>query len=327
MATRLSERKTQCCIGVPVYKEQQIYEGSNHRGMCFAQGALISHPTNLEHGIMIHGSKGAEVQSGTVLRVIAEHNPMVIINVVVCGRVKFAFDDSSFDVSADNKPQVVVINLCEPSSFQRDIIIQSNLNKLNLLFTHQWLESNLGNCLPKTITNFLNRHQASMQFDATEHILALTHDFFETQDTATNQLVRESVSLQILSEVLKVIEANDRITNKHEPQDCGLVTEVVKLLNLYDPKLVAVEQLSHCLGCSEKALKEQFQHKMGMTINEYARISRLEKARYAISSGASTISQAAYESGYEHPSNFTSAFRRLFGYSPSMLLKQESEAT
>ena len=44
---------------------------------------------------------------------------------------------------------------------------------------------------------------------------------------------------------------------------------------------------------------------------------RLQRARKAIERDDVSAAQAAYEAGYSNPANFSTAFKRLFGLSPS----------
>ena len=53
---------------------------------------------------------------------------------------------------------------------------------------------------------------------------------------------------------------------------------------------------------------------------DYLRDCRLEHARGYLLEGYS-VQQAAWMSGYQHATNFSTAFRRRYGFSPGDLLK------
>jgi AraC-like DNA-binding protein len=55
----------------------------------------------------------------------------------------------------------------------------------------------------------------------------------------------------------------------------------------------------------------------GRTIADYSRELRLQRAREAIERNGASVAQAAYDAGYSNPANFSTAFKRLFGLSPS----------
>ncbi|KQB08598.1 hypothetical protein XV94_13605 [Vibrio metoecus] len=50
---------------------------------------------------------------------------------------------------------------------------------------------------------------------------------------------------------------------------------------------------------------------------------RLQLARQQLERGLVSITEAAYEAGYLHPSNFTAAFKKAFGISPQAFLEQK----
>jgi AraC-like DNA-binding protein len=54
----------------------------------------------------------------------------------------------------------------------------------------------------------------------------------------------------------------------------------------------------------------------GTTVFHYIRTQRLEQARLALESGDVSIAQAAYVAGYTSAANFSTAFKRRFGFTP-----------
>ncbi|QTG98088.1 helix-turn-helix transcriptional regulator, partial [Vibrio furnissii] len=67
-------------------------------------------------------------------------------------------------------------------------------------------------------------------------------------------------------------------------------------------------------------LQRRFKQQMGMTVANYVRQRRLNNARQQLERGYVTITEAAYEAGYHHPSNFTAAFKKAFGESPQAFM-------
>jgi AraC-like DNA-binding protein len=56
-----------------------------------------------------------------------------------------------------------------------------------------------------------------------------------------------------------------------------------------------------------------------MKLYEFYNYNRLSKARQSIERGESTLKDAAYSSGYSNLSNFSKAFKKEFGLSPSQV--------
>ena len=69
-------------------------------------------------------------------------------------------------------------------------------------------------------------------------------------------------------------------------------------------------------GMSVRSLSRHFRQAFGMTILAYVAERRMENARIALAAGGLSIDQAAYIAGFAHASNFSSAFRKRYGYSP-----------
>jgi AraC-like DNA-binding protein len=67
---------------------------------------------------------------------------------------------------------------------------------------------------------------------------------------------------------------------------------------------------------TERALSAGFRKQYGTSAYEILRDERLESARKVILAGNIPLKEIAYQSGYSHPTNFSTAFKRKFGVSP-----------
>lgn len=74
-------------------------------------------------------------------------------------------------------------------------------------------------------------------------------------------------------------------------------------------------QLAAQAAMSPSSLRSKFRQAYGCTVFDYLRDCRLEQARRYLLEGHS-VQQAAWMSGYQHASNFSTAFRRRYGLSP-----------
>ena len=73
------------------------------------------------------------------------------------------------------------------------------------------------------------------------------------------------------------------------------------------------------MGCNPSTLQSQFRQAFGKAIFDHLRESRLRRAAHAITAQGITMAQAAALAGYRSPANFSTAFRRLYGFSPKNL--------
>jgi len=78
-----------------------------------------------------------------------------------------------------------------------------------------------------------------------------------------------------------------------------------------------IAELARHAGVSRRSFTAQFHRLYGVSASEYLRTSRLSSAREALLHQGLSVTEAAYAVGYANPANFSTAFRRHFGYVPS----------
>lgn len=83
-----------------------------------------------------------------------------------------------------------------------------------------------------------------------------------------------------------------------------------------------ISRLARMAGLNETKLRGGFKEMFGCTVHAFIQNCRMSKAVKMLTSSDISISDIAYEVGYEHPTNFTQAFKRHFGYAPKVLRKQ-----
>jgi AraC-like DNA-binding protein len=88
------------------------------------------------------------------------------------------------------------------------------------------------------------------------------------------------------------------------------------LENLAEP--LSLEQLSRKVGSSPFYLSRTFSREIGMTISQWLRRTRLEKAAELLRSGDYNVTEAALEVGYSSLSHFSIAFHEMHGCCPGL---------
>ncbi|HTQ49389.1 MAG TPA: AraC family transcriptional regulator [Candidatus Acidoferrales bacterium] len=96
------------------------------------------------------------------------------------------------------------------------------------------------------------------------------------------------------------------------------VEKVVALLRdrLVDPP--SLEEIGRAVGCSPFHLSRTFSTATGMTIPQYLRQLRMERAAELLRSGKFNVTEAALEVGYSSLSHFSQAFHETFGCCPGL---------
>src|SRR5271170_6981749 len=79
-----------------------------------------------------------------------------------------------------------------------------------------------------------------------------------------------------------------------------------------------LEELGRAVGCSPFHLSRTFSTATGMTIPQYTRQLRLERAAELLKSGKFNVTEAALEVGYASLSHFSQAFHETFGCCPGL---------
>ncbi len=79
------------------------------------------------------------------------------------------------------------------------------------------------------------------------------------------------------------------------------------------------QTLSSQFGLSSRTLNAAFVEAYGMTVSQYIKEHRLLMAHEQLSHSDAPIREIASRLGYSHLSNFSAAFKSLFGYAPTTL--------
>ncbi len=96
------------------------------------------------------------------------------------------------------------------------------------------------------------------------------------------------------------------------------VEKVVALLRERLAEPPPLEEIGRLVGCSPFYLSRTFSAEMGMTIQQFLRQARLERAAELLRSGRFNVTEAAMEVGYSSVSHFSQAFHEHFGCCPGL---------
>jgi len=127
----------------------------------------------------------------------------------------------------------------------------------------------------------------------------------------------ESAALMYLTMLARVL------TQAESPVDSRLTKSEQKRVARAHDRLLAsmqdpptLEELSMETGMSRKRLNNAFRERYGGSVFEVLQERRLTLARELLQSGHEPIKRIAWQVGYAHVSNFTTAFKRRFGVTP-----------
>jgi AraC-like DNA-binding protein len=96
------------------------------------------------------------------------------------------------------------------------------------------------------------------------------------------------------------------------------VEKVIALLGQDLTNPPSLEDIGRAVGCSQFHLSRTFSTATGMTIPQYIRQLRMERAAELLRSGKFNVTEAALEVGYSSLSHFSQAFHETFGCCPGL---------
>lgn len=86
-------------------------------------------------------------------------------------------------------------------------------------------------------------------------------------------------------------------------------------------KKLTLSELSNEIQSNECTLKRTFKNTFNTTVFSYIKEQRMLKAKQMLLDSDITINEVADVVGYKNPQHFSTAFKKYFGYVPSVLLK------
>lgn len=78
----------------------------------------------------------------------------------------------------------------------------------------------------------------------------------------------------------------------------------------------SITELARSVGINEAKLMHLFKQQVGETIFNFTQRLKMERAKEMLETTDTSVTEIAFDVGYEYSSNFTTAFRRHFGITP-----------
>ncbi len=130
----------------------------------------------------------------------------------------------------------------------------------------------------------------------------------------------QAKALELAAELFFVGPNNDQelFCQRQKRLSAERVEKVIALLRERLASPPSLEELGHAVHCSPFHLSRTFSGATGMTIPQYVRQLRMERAAGLLRSGRFNVSEAALEVGYSSLSHFSQAFHDTFGCCPGL---------
>lgn len=177
------------------------------------------------------------------------------------------------------------------------------------------LASTLSNVLEGTSTRTFS-HSKIMEravLQAAEQILNCPYQGL------TRQLYLESRAIELIALQLSIGNGDTTNSPPHRPLKANEIDRIyhakeILLKNLETPS--SLHALAQQVSLNDYKLKQGFRQVFGTTVFGYLYQYRMEKAKYLLEAGHSTVTEVAQAVGYTSPTSFSAAFKKKFGVPP-----------
>ena len=223
-------------------------------------------------------------------------------------------------------PQAVLVSRTRPEQLIRYCKAGHRTRKVAITASPEWL-ADCGLDIKgdgTDIASFADRHLAQLSWLPDRRLIAAAETILQASPytESLRRLHLESRVIDLLADTYAMVAngVSGSPTARLKAQDRQRVRRVEDYLASADPASLSLADLAAHAGISVSTLQRLFQAVHGMSPVEFIRRDNLERARQALRHEGISVKEAAYRAGYTHTANFSTAFRRQFGYSPGTIV-------
>ncbi|WP_417453997.1 helix-turn-helix domain-containing protein [Kiloniella sp.] len=275
--------------------------------------------------LQVHATDTIEVHNHQAEAIVG---PNLKICLIIHGKIEGTLGDDHYSLDANNGPKGYIWALPRPILWTRQMRKGTKVSKVIISADFDWIKTYINQDIENSyrINDFLHGKLDIRDWKPSKRAISLAGKLITPQASSPiiKKLQAESNALEILAEALKsILTTKSSSSNVHkdasQEHKARMVREYIED-NVH--KGLTLAAISTALAMSKSALQKSFKIAYGMTIMDYVRERRLVTARDAIEQDNLTISQAAFLAGYNSAANFSTAFKRVFGFSPSDLTSE-----
>ncbi|HWK48805.1 MAG TPA: AraC family transcriptional regulator [Steroidobacter sp.] len=139
-------------------------------------------------------------------------------------------------------------------------------------------------------------------------------------DSSARVLYLESKALELVSHSLAALQSaagGSRHGAALSARDLRRIKQAHELVRANYIKPYSIRELARMVGLNEPKLCTAFKAVYGMTIYDFTLQLRMHHALTLLRQTSTSITEIAFEVGYDYPSNFATAFKKVIGISPT----------
>lgn len=251
--------------------------------------------------------------------------PKFVVMVLLQGAQHFVIDGEDFriDAGADDtaRPLVFVLNVARFAHLHFINDSDIPLRKVMISAPHPWMEWLMRTQGPQVsaLRPFLANHLASFTFPASGQVRLLAEQIMSPPPSLAGELR----TLHCNSRALDIMcVAGLALAAEEEERRRPLLASRRQSERVRDyvmenlDRALTIEEIARAAGASVSSVQRHFKEHFRMTVFDFIRKERLAQACAALERDGVTIAQAAYAAGYNDPSNFAVAFKKVYGVPP-----------
>ena len=100
-------------------------------------------------------------------------------------------------------------------------------------------------------------------------------------------------------------------------QTTQLFNDIADYVQYHSSENITVSQIAEYFGYNPKYLSSLFKNQSGITLKQFMLQTKMDTAKAQLTDTNHSISQIAYNVGFNDAHNFTNAFKKITGLSPS----------
>ncbi|MCL1112036.1 AraC family transcriptional regulator [Shewanella basaltis] len=277
----------------------------------------------LPNGIDIHCANITENVDGYSC---SQLSPGISINVLLHGRVCFALEHQRYEIEANEQPALFINVMNDQQVFTRFFNQQQAVKKISLSVSKAWLLARCSNAVDRQdIEQIFGASNSVFQWPCEASLLTLVHDLYQktVDETLCYQWEVEQIALQFFCQSFRLLTSTVTQQSRVESSTCCMNDACAAIDHDFEAKIesllyesLSLPQLASRLGASISTLQRYFKSRHQLTLKEYMRNQILEHARRRLIFEGKSIGEVAYLAGYNHVSNFSSAFKKYFSITP-----------
>ena len=260
-------------------------------------------------------------------RVLPNQWSKLLVMVLMQGQQHFSVDGQEFHLEAghesEKKPLVFMLNIAERGEIRFFGVSEVALKKVLISAPMAWLEKQIlqNDTGRETLfRKFLSTHLAHFSFEPGEHLVQLAEKIIHPPsnlDEELKEIFLNAQGLEVMWQSFLALNMHQNAEGNAPRLEQLKSSEKIRdfILQHIDDDLT-IGSIAASIGMSVSNVQRLFKDRYHVTIFDFIRAQRLERAKTALEEDGIAISHAAHMARYSSVSSFTTAFKKAFGTTP-----------